>query len=714
MMWAGYATQQTALGELDALVQKRDVAAIQRFVDAPKNNTQYLSAISTGGPYEGGRFGWHAAEAASPSGPERFVVFTTPLTAEDIGEYVFLRNGNRLRLIPEDDPLGAQILRHKFEIRFDIPAATVSILDHITVQESANPLPVIIRLGSEFKVSLVQTASGKPVKFSQAGGTLFVARSVGKQEFTLTYAGKPDKPTYSGSITADEATLSNGIWYPMIARLPAPYSETVHGPKGWITIGQGEKTEEATNGDDHVVSYRMDLPVVWYSLATGPYKVQEVKAGGRRFFAASPRFSAEILHAQASTYPAIISFYERFGIFPFSGYGGLDSPNYGGGALEAYSYATYGGPFPEEDAHEPSHTWWGGIVDNTYLHSFWNESFADFSDQFYRRNAPIGNDAERRLAFMDDGGSDPSYDRFACATCGAYSGPDANGLGYGKGAKVLQMLELLMGSADLTKAMHGWVADQKPGTAAEWSDFEKEVDKVRPDLKLADFFADWIKQPGHLELDATANYHNRNLRLSLDWKGKPFRVPLQVMLEYPDGRDVLKTLDLRGQPSISIPSAQKPSLVSVDPYRILIRPISDTERPAGIQSSRGFTQVVDPAHLDWKQADGYTTEKPADFVGKMLLGSPESWPELKPLFDKVGFKVSGNKLTYDGTTIDLGQGSAVALVDLGDGKSCLIGCGKSRIEPNPGRARLGVFDDLGRFLRGKTDFKRSGNLTFNL
>ncbi|WP_146014244.1 M1 family metallopeptidase, partial [Pseudomonas sp. GW460-E13] len=73
----------------------------------------------------------------------------------------------------------------------------------------------------------------------------------------------------------------------------------------------------------------------------------------------------------AALYASIIQFYERFAPYPFSQYGGLDSETYGGGAMEAYSYATYGGGLPSEDPHEPAHTWWGGLINNTYFHSFW-------------------------------------------------------------------------------------------------------------------------------------------------------------------------------------------------------------------------------------------------------------------------------------------------------------------------------------------------------
>jgi hypothetical protein len=71
-------------------------------------------------------------------------------------------------------------------------------------------------------------------------------------------------------------------------------------------------------------------------------------------------------------------------------------------------------------------------------------------------------------------------------------------------------------------------------------------------------------------------------------------------------------------------------------------------------------------------------------------------------------------LTYRGTTIDLRQGSALALIDLGNGKKCAIGLGKTLMPPNLGRAQVGITDELGRFLRGETQPKKTGFWTYPL
>jgi hypothetical protein len=103
---------------------------------------------------------------------------------------------------------------------------------------------------------------------------------------------------------------------------------------------------------------------------------------------------------------------------------------------------------------------------------------------------------------------------------------------------------------------------------------------------------------------------------------------------------------------------------------------------------------------------------PADLSNMFIVGHPDTVPQMRDLCARAGFKVDGNKLTWQGTEIDLTKGGAVAVVNLDNGKHCVIGLGQTRVPPSFGRARTVLVDDLGRFLRGQTDPKTQGYLTF--
>lgn len=97
----------------------------------------------------------------------------------------------------------------------------------------------------------------------------------------------------------------------------------------------------------------------------------------------------------------------------------------------------------------------------------------------------------------------------------------------------------------------------------------------------------------------------------------------------------------------------------------------------------------------------------------MWIAHPETDATARMLCEMAGFQVRGDTLTYDGTTIDLRRGAALAVVDLPEGQA-VIALGATRLRPNTGRARLALVDELGRVLRAKTDPKSRGFLTARL
>jgi aminopeptidase N len=622
-----------------------------------------------------------------------------------------------LRWIPESDAMGIRVVRNALDLRFDIAGHSINVTDRFTFRSSGQG-DFVFRLGDNYKVGDITGPDGLPVSFGQASGVVSVKKPpAGETTYSITYSGVVNRPQFSGSISSQEATLANEYWYPMVARQPAPYTLTVHAPRGWTVVGQGVRLTDQDTDTEKVAQFRMDLPVVYYSLSAGKYRQQSVTEDGRTYTCWSPRMSDDAMQAQAETLGPIIKFYENFGPFPFSGYGDLDSPRYGGGALEAYSYATWGGGLPDEDAHEPSHTWWGGIINNTYFHSFWNESFAVFSEGLYRRETDLGNHEERRMAFVEDGGTDSSYDTVACSKSGADRGPVSNALGYGKGSRVLQMLEVLMGTDSIVKCMNRWVKEQPVEVPGEWEDFERIAEAERPDLHLERFFADWLDRPGHADFDASVAYAGGQLTVVVKFKSYPLRIPLEVLIGKADGTTQTAMIDVLSSGSYSVSCPEKPVFVSLDPYLRLVRPIANSELPPRLDQIVGhLTPYVEAAHADWGLTFGVKDSQalPADPAGAFVIGSPESSPLVARLCQQVGFSVTGNKLTYDGTTIDLDHGGAMALVDLPNGQRCVIGLGKARIYPNFGRARLVVFDDLGRVLRAKTEAKTHGFLTYRL
>lgn len=711
--------------ELDRLLALRSVEGISRLLtpDSP-GGRKPLNVLKTNGVYDTGRHGWKAIDLTTPSG-QKYVVFSTPLTVEDIGEFVFERRGQRLKLVPETLTMGVKIAKHSFNVRFAPAKQQVHIVDEVSFKAEAGQGDFIVRMGPEMRVSKA-TSSGRPVPFSQAGGVVALPRSpTASFSITLDYSGTLTMKGYAGSITSKEAQLTNGYWYPLIGRLPAAYDMTVRTPREWTAVGQGERLSEKVEGLEKVTKLDMKLPVIYFSFSAGPYKTAKRQVGERKFSIWSSVMTDPKMQAQIEFNAPILAFFEKsFGKYPFSEWGVLESEVYGNGALEAYSYATYGtGWLPAIDAHEPSHSWFGGIINNTYLKSLWNESFAAFAEGFYARETSTGLAGESRLAFIDDALPNPAYNASPAASAGASIGSAAAEIGYGKGAKVLQMLEFELGTELFLKCVREWLATHPKGKPGEWEDFEAVVNGLAK-KPMQPFFDQWLRLPGWPRLDVRdVKWANGAVTGTLHFAGPAYAMRMEAMMQYPNGKREFARFNSLDKPekgayrfAIQCQSPERPMLISIDPYRRLLRDVEPDEEPVSLRSTKISRRYTDPANKGWLPHAQYpaVASLPKDLDGVLIVASPDTTPAMAALCAKAGFFVDGNRLIYRETEIDLRKGGAMAVVELGAGKRCVIGLGTSSYEPEPGRARTIVFDHLGRFLRAQTDPKTAGKMAIPL
>lgn len=706
-----------SVATLDDLARTRNVTALDALLVGPPRRVSPFRVLATNGPYEGGRFGWHAIGMQTPDG-RNLVVFSTPLTMQDTGELVFEKVDGKLRYLPEDDAEHVRITHHKFKVKFEPTLENVEVEDSMRLESTPGAgKGFLLRLGPEYVVSKVTNYEGTPMAFTQAGGVVAIKRPDSVVfSMRISYSGLVNKPNYGGSVSKREASLADDYWYPTIARQASNYDIELRAPQPWVCVAQGDLVSEKDEANWHVANYHMELPTVYFSISAAHYNMAIKQINERRYSVYSVARSAKEFRNQADYYDPILNFYGQcFGKYPFKEWGAVISTVYGSGALEAYSFATYGNEVPNEDAHETAHTWFGGIVPNSYLHSLWNESFAVFCEGLYKREVAIGNHEERRKAFIATPQVSDDYNDAPCADSGVEIGSAASTLGYGKGAYVLQMLENEIGTEKMIASMKRFVDDRPKDRTAEWSDFEAAVQKTTGDAHKQ-FFDEWLRRAGWAKFTVTdVAIEGKNIVGRISFEGPRYNFPCEALVQYEDGSRDFTTIDT-SQPRFSIPVHGKPKLLSIDPWRRVVRRIAADENPAACATFRGKV-FRDGAYSEYRKDLGEGTpagQFGGDLADTILIGNPETFPAMRDLCEQVGFKVTRNKLTYKGTSIDLTNGCAGAIVDLPGGKRCMIALGHSDGPPTTGRSRVFLCDNLGRFLRGESEPKTAGTLTFRL
>ncbi len=697
--------------EFDAWAKARKPAEVEAHADPALAGK--FAFLTKEGAFGTGSKGWQAKQLNDVAGGRVFVVFTTPLTTQDYGDQVFEVVAGRLTSqVHERDTRGVRVRHIDFDLSFEPDKKTAHVTAKTTFEKSPAAGPAFfVRLGENYVVSSVKDASGQNVRFKQAGGVVSLPAFQGeKSTYTLTYSAIVDRHRFAGVIRPNEVLLTNDYWWPSIGRLPATFTTASTVPADWHVVAQGDLVSENRTGDQKVVRYKMDVPVSYLSFSAGPFAHQTAKVGRITYHAWSSKLNDDQLKDQIAFMPPVIEFFDRIYPYPFQQFGAMDTPLYVGGALEAYSYATYGsGWLPDDDAHEPAHTWFGGIASNTYLETYWNESFAVFCDALYSREGAIGNVQEKRLAFVSRADASPSYKNAPVQGTGADAGGLASDLGYGKGGFVLQQLEFEVGTDRMMELMRQWLTNKKPGEQQNWSDFEAVCG---PGLKW--FFDQWLRRPGYPEFTVSnPKWESGQATFEVAFTGEPYRLAADLLVRTPSG-DKNVRVNIAPTPgqtrcTVTVPSAEKPTLLSLDPYdRVLTTRRQRSTTQVG-DLLRSLKVYIDPAHTDWYSARNTVAAVPQDPTGHLIVGHPDTVPAMRPLLAKVGITVSGNSLTYQGTTVDVSTGAgAVALVPLDSGGHCAVWVGKPKYRPDTGAAAVVVFDSYGRFLRGKTVPRTTG------
>lgn len=702
---------QSPLAELNALAKSRDVDGILA-VATSEVTAKDLRFLKGSGAFGVGSKGWTVEMLEDKRTGRQYAVFTTPLTSQDYGDQVFHWSGKKLGAkIPESDP-GAYTIHH-LDMKVWFPGAKSTKISAAADCQIAGDGPAMFRLGPNYKVKALTNAANQAIPFSQAGGVvLFNPAKRGKTEkVNVTYEGIVDTPGFSGAITDNEAMLTNDYWYLSTARQPLTFTTEIHTPTNWDAVTNGERTGEKVSGNEKVTTYRMDVPIVYLSLSAGIFGKAEGTTGKINYRIWSTKMTPEEMQLQTELFPPVIEFYSQtFSPHPFTQYGAVDTELYGGGALEAYSYATYGhGWLPDDDAHEPSHTWFGGILPNNYLKSMWNESFASWCEGLYPRENSVGDKSEKRLAFVGVPGYSQAWNATTQLDSGVEWGGVSSTLGYGRGGDVLQQLEFEMGTDAMVAAVRTWIKNHPKGQPAEWEGF---MTACGPEW--AWFFDQWHRRPGAPKF-TISEVHREGARLTgkVAFEGPAYRLKTQTAFMTPQGWTYgFVTFDSTGSFSGDCP--QGATQVIFDPLGRLPMQHKRADQPSLAQTRR-MPVVLDKNHADWIPARARTAEWDGKQQENLLfVGHPETSPVVAELCKKVGFAVQGSKLTYRGTTIDLNSGAALALVDLGDGKRCGLRLGKTRKEPSTGSARVAITDGYGRFLRGETEPRREEGLVFDL
>lgn len=566
------------IAALTTAVNKKDRAEIARVA--------HLSAEQVPGwVWETSTKQWQGSLLTSPDGKTQWVTFSAWHTLESDNDHLhtFTAAPDGLHLgaeiEKETEPGSLRILHHDLNVRFQPSRKFTQITDAVAFHEEEKPSPVsLVRLSSDFKIRELRlnNAKGKAIGFQQSGG--FVAFEMPQEaDFTLYFAYE-GVVNHRGSdfISDNEATI-NSYWYPHIARQPTTATTVVTTPLAtWSALAIGELESDVKNPDGtHTLTFKNEIPVCFYTVTAGRYYVTSRNLGERKLSIYLRDDLPAVAENCLNQLEKALPFFEsEFGAFPYSRYAIVELRGPFGGALESYSFATFGPQMlPGTIVHELAHTWWGGAVTCTYTRSMWNESFADYSDGLFerRRQKPEPFVSSRAGELQRNA---LPYKGFSLVAAHDTSDMRQASVGYGKGSLVLRVLEEELGQDKMRACVQAFYAAHARGKAVEWSDFEKIVNKTTgKDYRW--FFAQWMERKG---LPALSLSNVRSVKTNAGYvivgeivqSGAPYRLTLTVRGTTADGQNQYHSLVIdKARTPFRLQSLTPLVRVTLDPDRVL-------------------------------------------------------------------------------------------------------------------------------------------------
>jgi aminopeptidase N len=472
--------------------------------------------------------------------------------------------------IDEREPASEyRVVHHALRVQLRPATHSLKATDRMTVRRLAGAQGLMLaRMSEDLDVSQVRV-DGAATPFARAGGLLAVVMPPGPPgmlRVDLEYHGAIHHPEMDD--IDPKVSFLFSYWYPNIARLPTTADIVVTAPAAWSAIAEGECRGRTPAGSEARTVWRQTHPVCWLELAAGPYQRTSRTLGSKTLNAyllrPDPHRAQVALDTLASALPV---FSRSICTYPWSHYDVVEYPMTVG-ALEGYSMATMKpemirGALP----HELAHSWWGGIVPNTYTVDMWNEAFATYSERLLKEairppSAPGGHPGDDRRRALRVPPRLPII-----GAVDALDEPEAV-VGYQKGEAVLYMFRRTMGDATFHRVLTRFAGDMA-GQAATWRDFQRTAEKVtRRDL--AWFFDPWLTRPDIPQLRwGPARQEGNSLDAEIEMTTPAYRLRLPVAIDTADGKRRIETVEVTG------PSTRVHETLATRAVRLVLDPDAD-------------------------------------------------------------------------------------------------------------------------------------------
>lgn len=407
----------------------------------------------------------------------------------------------------------------------------------------------------------------------------------------------PKMPT---QIWTQGETEYASCWFPTIDKPNQKSTQETYitVPKHFVTLANGVQVSQTDNGDGTRTDYwsmtDRHAPYLFF-LAAGEFAVVPDAAWRGKVpinYYVEPHYAPLAKRVFGDT-PEMLEFYSRkFGYdFPWQQYNQIVLRGFVAGGMEnttavAHDPAAMQSAEALADrnrwevvvAHEAAHHWFGDLVTaESWSNLVVNEAFANYAEYLWLKHKYGVEQADEHLMIASGAHKINRGDYAFPAVNFCYKDKEDmfNSVSYNKAGAILHMLRHYLGDEAFFSAIGSFLKQHEFGTA-EIHDLRLAFEHTSG-KDLSWFFNQWFLSSGYPTLEVAHSYKadSRSLELTLrqtQGDSTLFQFPLEVDVYGTDGKATRRSVwvEARGEQTISIPCANKPTLVDINPRGIVL------------------------------------------------------------------------------------------------------------------------------------------------
>jgi hypothetical protein len=404
----------------------------------------------------------------------------------------------------------------------------------------------------------------------------------------------------SGLIDERGAFLFGGsFWIPWVGEGTFRYQLTTLTPAGWESVSQGRRLlREPTEEGEVRTVWEVRYPMTEAYLIAGPYTVRESAHGPVALYTFTyADTDDELCQTYLDATGRYLDLYgAMIGPYPFTKFAMVENWWQTGYGMPSFTFLgdkVIRLPFIVHTSygHEILHNWWGNGVFVDYDGGNWCEGLTTYlADHLYKEEESPQAAADYRRAalqgYLDyavSGGRDFPLREFT-----ERESASTQAVGYGKTMMVFHMAHRRAGDELFEASLRDFYRENL-FEEASWDDIVMSFDKITRE-SWADWFEQWIGEPGAMDLRATLEEDDSGLWLVLE-QGEPVyqqKVPVRLHL----GETVRdwEIPMLGSSERVELPAGT--TLVEVDPEYDLFRRLHRGEIPPALSQTLGAEKSV--------------------------------------------------------------------------------------------------------------------------